>query len=74
MVKMSIPERLDYAWSISSHLRSPALWVFTSQKDQRSYITLLMSASSKLHFVLSGVEFLFWRICLTGLIEHTISD
>lgn len=56
---MSIPERLDYAWYISSHLRSPALWVFKSQKDKLSYITLLMFASSKLHFVFAGVEFIF---------------
>lgn len=74
MVKTSIPEILDYAWSISFHLRSPARWVFMSQKDKLSSITLLMSASSKLHFVLSGVEFIFWLIYLTGLIGHTVTE
>lgn len=74
MVKMSIPERLDYAWFISSHLRFPALWVFMSRKDKLSYITLLMSASSKLHFVFAGVEFIFWLIYLTVFIEHMINN
>lgn len=46
MEKASIPQILDYAWSISLHLRSPARWVFMSQKDKLSSITLLMSASS----------------------------
>lgn len=74
MVKTSILEILDYAWSISFHLRSPARRVFMSQKDKLSSITLLMSASSKLHSVLSGVEFILWLIYLTGLIGHTATE